>query len=135
MERFNLERERNKDKKLIKKAVEKIKRLIIEENFKIRPIEDKISRIVFALQQEVNWKIDTNQILKKVIEEVAIEQGGFPNKELENRYYKIIAEEITNKIATGEDFYKTIGAVVVDLRKKGIYLDGKKLEEEVRKRL
>ena len=138
MAKFKLERQKEESIKnrAIERAAEKVKQKITEEKFRIRPIEEEILKIALNLQQEINQEGLEKQILKRAIEKIITEQGGvFPSKEIEEKYYKIIAEEIAAEISAGEEFHKTIGEKVVELKRNGVYLDGKHLAEEVKKLL
>ena len=58
-------------------------------------------------------------------------RAGLPEK-LNNQYIDLIAEEIANVVASGHELYKAIGEKIVQLKRKGIEVDGGKVEKRVR---
>lgn len=116
----------------LENAAEKIKQVLSREDFRLVPlVEKKLKEEVRNIRQEIGIDISENEILKMALEKIYFDQGGWPEK-LKGIYTDFIADEVVNKVAAGEDVHKTLGAKIVELKRKGIEVDGKDIEERVR---
>ncbi len=128
--------EQGKPENILEEAVvdgaRKIKQIISEEGLKITShLEGRIPRIISGLEDKYKIEVDRQVLLNKALEMLNREQGGLPEK-LQKEYISLIAEEIANKVASGKEFYKVLGEKMVELKRTGVEVDGKKVEESAK---
>lgn len=134
MAKFSHERENPEyiKKRTIENSAEKIKRIIYDEGFKITPlVEQELDKLGENIKERIGPENSKNEILKITFEKILDEQGSLP-KTLEDFYIDLIAEEIVDKVTQGENFYQVLGAEMKELKRKGIELDSKKIEERAK---
>jgi len=118
--------------RLLEKAVRKIAQTIKQEDFKITPlVADRLQTAVNELGAE---GIETNPdtILISAIEQLAEAEGGFPGN-LEDVYLKNLAQQLAEEVTDDNPIYQILRAKAGDLKRRGINLDSKKLQELIEK--
>lgn len=135
MVKFKFERERpeNTLKGIIETGAQKLKRLIIQENFRLDDnVKNQLDALVLDLEDKHKMEINSSGILKKALEMLYNERGALPEK-LEKEYVELIVKEVADAVIAGQELYETLGKEMVELKRQGINIDGKKVEEKVRK--
>jgi len=136
MGKFKLERENPEyiKNRAIEVAVERLKQTIINENLRITPaVEEKLDSLLGKLEEEGIF-LAKEEILRKSLEILAIEQGGFPEK-LEAKFIELLASEIANKVDEEKNLYQVLSKEMIELKRKGIEVEAKKVEEKIKEKL
>jgi len=117
---------------LLEKAVRKIAQTIKQENFKITPlVADRLRTAVNELGAlDIETAPDT--ILISTIEQLVEAEGGFPGN-LEDFYLKNLAQQLAREVTDDNPVYQILRAKAGDLKRRGVNLDGKKLQELIEK--
>lgn len=130
--KFERYRPENIFERTIKKGAKKINQLITQEGFRITPmVNDKLNAITLNLADQYKVKINSSDILTKALEILNKEQGVLPDK-LKQEYINLITEEVANAVAAGQELYKVLGRKMIELKRKGIEIDSKEVEERVK---
>ena len=117
---------------LLEKATRKIAQTIKQENFKITPlVADRLKTAVNELGAlDIETAPDT--ILISIIEQLVEAEGGFPGN-LEDFYLKNLAQQLAREVTDDNPVYQILRAKAGDLKRRGVNLDGKKLQELIEK--
>ena len=138
MTKFSYNRESNQEyiqEKTFKKAVEKIKQIVNQENFKITStVIDKLDQVVNDIKTNFGVEISKDEVLKGALEATYLDQGGWLGK-LEDIYINFLVAEIENKISAGQEFYVALGAVLTELKRRGIKVDSKQVEKKLKEKM
>lgn len=137
MVKFSHERENPEyiRQRTLENTAEKMKQILGHEGFKITPLaEKKMNDIARDIKRETGLEIPKDEILKSALEATYFDQGGWPEK-LQEKYINLIIAQIENKIAAGEELYKAIGEILVELKRRGIEIDSKRVEEKLREKI
>ncbi len=110
---------------------QKINRLIIQQDLKIDDsIRKRLEKSVLDAKEKSNTLIEDSDILRVALEILYQEQGALPEN-LEKEYIKLVAKEVTKAVITGQEPHQVLGQKVVELRKKGIKINGKEVEKNM----
>lgn len=135
MTKFSYNRENNPEyikRQILENASEKIKQSLGQEEFKITPlVEKRLSDAARDIRRDIGAETSKDEILELALEKIYFDQGGWPEK-LQEKYINLIAMRIENKIAAGGELYKAIGEVLTELKRRGIEVDGRLIEEKVK---
>ncbi|GEM_PF-1618267 len=128
--------EKRKPEKIIEQTTEneaqKIKRLIVRQNFKIDDcVEKHLEKSVLDAREKSGGAIENSDILRTALKMLYQEQGAL-SETLEKEYIRLIAEEVTKIVANGSELHQALGEEIVKLKREGINIDGKQVEERMK---
>lgn len=123
--------------KAISSGAQKMKTMITnpEEKFRVTPdVVKKSVTVASDMEDKYNVKVKPEAILEKSLEMLNIELGALP-KSLQDEYIDLIAKRMTDRVIEGENPYQLLKEEMTKLKKRGIDLDSKIVQEKMEKKI